>query len=310
MAIIAIISIGVYNAYLLIIRQTKDGEVRQTAALEGKKIIEEIDPNIANNNFSVINNTLKIGDMSFIKSNDGYNRYLDESYNDVDKSLSKYTETITLNKTEAEINGNTVYVNSVGGEGDIGSPNNIGTFDYKIFIKKERDNIVIYSGGENEDNSNIEDIGLGTAQIEFNEDIKFSVNASWDSSTKEKKIIIEDGSGTELLGRIFKNIDDQDGKKQMKLIINFNMEDSSKAQLKNIQINLYNDDSEYLNIGLERSDNMNIDVETRKGRINFYKDKSENEIKIGDLHDIKVEIGYTDGENIFTGYYNENINID
>lgn len=42
MAIIAIISLGIYNAYLLLIRQTKDGQVKQTATLVGKQISEEI----------------------------------------------------------------------------------------------------------------------------------------------------------------------------------------------------------------------------------------------------------------------------
>lgn len=42
MALIAIISVGVYNAYLLLIKQTKDAQVKQTAALKGKNVIEEI----------------------------------------------------------------------------------------------------------------------------------------------------------------------------------------------------------------------------------------------------------------------------
>lgn len=61
MAIIAIISIGVYNAYLLLIRQTKAGQVKQTATLIGKQISEEIksasenkDMKTSNQNNSVI----------------------------------------------------------------------------------------------------------------------------------------------------------------------------------------------------------------------------------------------------------------
>lgn len=42
MALIAILSIGVYNVYLILIRQTKDGQVKQGAALAGKKIVEEV----------------------------------------------------------------------------------------------------------------------------------------------------------------------------------------------------------------------------------------------------------------------------
>lgn len=295
---------------MLIISETRNGQSVQRAALEGKKVIEGIKSNIDDDNFHIIDNMLEIGYMNFTKSNGVYKRYLDESYNDTNESSSKYTETITLNKTEAKIGDRNIDVNSAGGEGDIGSDANVETLDYKIFVKEEGDNIVIYSKEENEDNPNIEDIGIGSAQIKFSDDIKFSVYTYWDKSNMEKKVIIENSSGTELLGRIFKNIVDKEEKKQMKLIVNFDVEDTPKAGLKNIKINVYNKDSEYLNIGLEKSDDLNIDIETCKGKVNVYKDKSENEVKIGDLHDIKVEIGYTGGKNIFTDYYNENIDVD
>ncbi|ETI88424.1 MAG: Prokaryotic N-methylation motif protein [Clostridium butyricum DORA_1] len=42
MMLITILSVGVYNAYIMIIRNTKDGEVKQEATLVGKKVIEEI----------------------------------------------------------------------------------------------------------------------------------------------------------------------------------------------------------------------------------------------------------------------------
>ena len=42
MALIGILSIGVYNAYLMLIRHTKDGEIKQETALIGKKIVEEV----------------------------------------------------------------------------------------------------------------------------------------------------------------------------------------------------------------------------------------------------------------------------
>ena len=40
MAILSIISIGIYDGLMIIIKQTKSGQVKQAAALEGKKIIE------------------------------------------------------------------------------------------------------------------------------------------------------------------------------------------------------------------------------------------------------------------------------
>lgn len=50
MTVTMILIVGVFNAYIMLIRNTKDGEVKQKAALVGKKVIEEIrngqiDPN-------------------------------------------------------------------------------------------------------------------------------------------------------------------------------------------------------------------------------------------------------------------------
>lgn len=42
MMIIGILSVGVYGSYLMLIRQTKDGEIKQESMLIGKKISEEI----------------------------------------------------------------------------------------------------------------------------------------------------------------------------------------------------------------------------------------------------------------------------
>lgn len=42
MMIIAILSVAVYNGFMLLVRNTKDGEVKQNAALIGKQVIEQI----------------------------------------------------------------------------------------------------------------------------------------------------------------------------------------------------------------------------------------------------------------------------
>ncbi|MDU1003493.1 MAG: prepilin-type N-terminal cleavage/methylation domain-containing protein [Clostridium butyricum] len=60
-AIIGIISAGIYGSYSVLIRHTKDGEVRQKASLAGKKISEEIKAsgdNIKKN----VDNTIKLTD--------------------------------------------------------------------------------------------------------------------------------------------------------------------------------------------------------------------------------------------------------
>lgn len=118
MALIAIISVGVYNAYLLLIKQTKDAQVKQTAALKGKNVIEEIKVATKNGEFHISEGALNVGSINFEQSAGGsvavYKRYLDENYNECSESLSKYVETITLNKTQASIDGKSIEVNSAG----------------------------------------------------------------------------------------------------------------------------------------------------------------------------------------------------
>lgn len=73
MAIIAIISVGVYNAYVMIIKQTKAGEVKQTAALEGKKVIEGIKSSkFSNSILSLDDKTINLNQDNTIRLDKDY----------------------------------------------------------------------------------------------------------------------------------------------------------------------------------------------------------------------------------------------
>lgn len=52
MAIFGVISIGVYNGYMIMIKQTKDGQVKQTSTLIGKEIVEGI-KSVSGDNFKI-----------------------------------------------------------------------------------------------------------------------------------------------------------------------------------------------------------------------------------------------------------------
>ncbi|WP_173712424.1 prepilin-type N-terminal cleavage/methylation domain-containing protein [Clostridium beijerinckii] len=309
MALISIISVGVYNAYLLLIKQTKDAQVKQTAALKGKNVIEEIKVATKNGEFHILEDKLNVGSINFEQSAGGsvavYKRYLDENYNECSESLSKYVETITLNKTQASIGGKSIEVKSAGGIGNAGSSgDNVETFDYSVFVKNNNGSIEI---GRVDDESG--DLGTSPAEIKSDKDIKLFVYTSWDSSKKQKKIIIKDEDGKQLIGRVFSNIDGIEGaKKQIKFTVNF--KDYVLDKSKNIQINLYNKDDEPINICLEKSSDLNVDIETRQGEVNVYNNRSEEETQIGDLHDIKVQVAYTNGGDLFTGYFNENLDVE
>lgn len=138
-AIISVISLGLYNAYLLLIKQTKDGQVRQTASLEGKRVIEEIKSTIENDGFQIVGSTLSFGEMNFKDIGGTYTRYLDENYNDIDRELYKYTETITIEKTKTEQDGSVVLEEDLATD-ETTNPLNI---NYKVYIGEEKNNNTI-----------------------------------------------------------------------------------------------------------------------------------------------------------------------
>lgn len=312
-ALIAIISVGVYHGYLLLIRQTKEGQVKQIAALEGKQVIEEIKATIDSNDFTVGQNNLKVGNINFMNSNGSFIRYLDENYKDVDASAYKYIEKITLYKTKVRIgNTNNIDFKPAGGLGVGELVSNAGTLDYKISIKKNDSGIEIERN--HNDDSDINDVGTNpvTISLDAEENLSLFVLASFDSSKNQKEIDIKDINGNIILKRIFQHIQNIDVKKQMKFTVNLEddtLQNNSNGNLSNIQIDVYNKDSESLNVFLEKSSDLDVEVENHQGQVNIYDNGSEEKTKIGDLYDIRVEVDDRDGNNLFTGYSNENIDV-
>lgn len=112
-AVISIISAAIYNGYILIIRQTEAGKVKQTAALIGRQISEEIKSTSENGvieEIEVIGTsdsqvTLKLTDqIQVVKEGENYNNsslYFDEDGNCV-KDKARYTAEVNLvpKKTE------------------------------------------------------------------------------------------------------------------------------------------------------------------------------------------------------------------
>lgn len=104
MAIIGIISVGIYTGYMIMIRQTKDGQAKQEAALEGKKAAESLQ----STNFTVPGSSLTVGNMTLEKDVTDYKRYLNNKYSDtedngdrVTKDTAKYIESVTFTPATA-----------------------------------------------------------------------------------------------------------------------------------------------------------------------------------------------------------------
>ena len=165
MMLITILSVGVYNAYIMIIRNTKDGEVKQEAALVGKRIVEEIKAQDGNISTDKDNMTLNIAgqNISLVKNGEDYQMRSDITIDRYDYAINiqpkKTEKTEGSNSTEIFINDKdytgdvlTVGENSVGGSSNIDSE----ITGYKVVlltIKNEnRAKITVGNGSEEEIN--------------------------------------------------------------------------------------------------------------------------------------------------------------
>lgn len=136
MMLITTLSVGVYNAYIMIIRNTKDGEVKQEAALVGKRIVEEIKAQAGN-----------------IKKNEDDNLELTINNRTIilDKNEEKYSTIIDLDGYECEIsldskktegsNSAEIFINNKDYTGDVltlgeNSVSDISNIDSEITVDK------------------------------------------------------------------------------------------------------------------------------------------------------------------------------
>lgn len=163
MMLITILSVGVYNAYIMIIRNTKDGEVKQEAALVGKRIVEEIKAQDGNISTDKDNMTLNIAgqNISLVKNGEDYQMRSDITIDRYDYAINiqpkKTEKTEGSNSTEIFINDKdytgdvlTVGENSVGGSSNIDSEI---TEDKAVLLTIENENsakITVGDGSEEE----------------------------------------------------------------------------------------------------------------------------------------------------------------
>lgn len=165
MMLITILSVGVYGGYLMIIRNTKDGEVKQEAALVGKRIVEEIKAQDGNISTDKDNMTLNIAgqNISLVKNGEDYQMRSDITIDRYDYAINiqpkKTEKTEGSNSTEIFINdkdytGDVLTV----GENSVSDSSNIDSeiTGYKVVlltIKNEnRAKITVGNGSEEEIN--------------------------------------------------------------------------------------------------------------------------------------------------------------
>lgn len=314
MALITIISVGMYNGYMIIIKQTKAGQEKQSAALEGKKIIEEMQVAINDNSFNVNNDgtELEIGNNTRFEKqptdSDGvYTRFLDKDFTSAtDETSAKYTEKIAITNVNA---GNVKF--------DYNEDANAGGVNCKFDISKEQliDKSIKNYIYDDTNKSN-------KTELEDQDKIMLSIYLKNGEDNNSRVIEINNSKGVPILSKTLPLTG------RIDIIVNFNnYKQINSSVTKPVDVNVYNKIADVPNIYVEKSSSIDVDVKAIKGKMNLYDNRAENpqQASIDALKSIKVEIRdyiknknyetsqdankkqWEDNDNLFTGYSKKNI---
>lgn len=305
--IISIMLSSAYSGYLLLIRQTKEGQVNQTVALAGKKTLEII------KNINIINEedgkiTFKQDDKDIVLNdkNGSYEDILhldndfnicdDQSSNDYSylqkiliKSIKSNNEEISIDKNNKSNNVN----------------NNNVLEDYFNLGKDERG---VYINRENSINKYIE-----------SQDGKVRIYIYLKTDNQTKILNVEDSNENDLLNEeeLGTVLDKSSNKKnEVDLYINFEKLGNDLNSVELYVSNKNEEENSETNIYLQKSSDVDAKVTFNEGQGYVYNNRAEEDdyesYKIGSLYDIEVRIwkkGEENEEPLFTGYSTQNINI-
>lgn len=271
------------------IKQTKSGQVKQEAALEGKRVIEALQAN----SFRIPSTTLTIDTMVFNKEGVNFVRYLNDKYQDKEENgepvtqyTAKYIEKITLTTTKVQ-NSNGTIDNLKLGNSNTNLENN------RIYIRRETPKDYIEYGEIDEE------IPIYSDNVKNK--MELSIYLTPKNSTTED-VGVFDYKGKRLFG-FTKGINEN-------LIINFDNYKETNGTLPSdteIELYMYNKTTTSASVYVEKQHALNVGLELCKGEIKIYNNRlSDTNADFGTLYDIIVQISIKNGEteeNLFTGYY-------
>lgn len=288
MAIISIISASVYTGYIIMVKQTKSGQVKQEAALEGKKVIEALQ----GSNFRVPTSaTLTIDNMEF--KQEGVNlvfvRYLNDKYQNVTPDTAKYIEKIILTPTKVQNSNDGI---RLGNNTNLqGSQIDISREDSKDYIEySDKDNLIDIH----------EEIHLYSDNAKNK--MELSIYLTPKNSTTDD-VGVFDYKG--------KSLFDFEKGVNNNLIINFDNYKETDGTLPidtEIEIYIYNKTTTSASVYVEKQDALAVGLELCKGEIKIYNNRlSDANADFGTLYDITVQINDKNEGTLFTGYYKKNL---
>jgi prepilin-type N-terminal cleavage/methylation domain-containing protein len=303
-AIIGILSVSIYNGYMIIIKQTKAGQVKQSAALEGKKMMEEM--KATSFLTTITDGKLNIGDIELEQDDDDesvFIRYLDKDFSMCAEEVSKYIEKLTLTSTNVTLNDEQI-------TDELKNSNNI---NYKVYIGRQLNNTTIedYIKHQTTDSP----INLSSDSNKISMYVYFETPSD---STNDRTITIKDSKGITLVETTETLTDTTSSK--VNLCVNFdNYKKVDSSNLNDIELFIYNRTGSAANIYLQKDTTVSANVTVCKGEINVYDNRAEDldEGSMGELYNIKLEISdylkykndeiNEDKDNLFTGYAKKNL---
>ena len=305
-----------YNGYLFIIRQTKDGQVKQMSAVTGKKTIEEI------KNIKVFNGTLslenrnielnKFEDIYTTKTSINLGHELSEDdFIHLDKDFKicgnqnssdyMYLQEVTLTPIK-DSNNKEINIDKNINSNNLSDKN---ILKENLYLSKEGSTLYI----KDNDSTNTE-ITSQTSEIGIYVYLKTNDN--------KKFISVKDYKGNTILEEKCLDgvLDKSPSKKNdVNVYFDFSHYTNTNPSLKNIKIYVSNKDEEEnteTNIYLQKSGDLIINVNFNEGQGYVYNNQSDDSNKIGTMYDVEVRIwkkGDEDKKPLFTGYSNQNLII-
>lgn len=266
MALIAIISIGVYNGYILIINQIKNGELKQQSALIGRKIAEDIKSIYKDTDIEKKDGKLKLGTI-YLTNNEGNSMMysgifnVDKNGQFIDNDEGNNSNESVKAKYEAEVTmkpKNTITrIDEKNQEEKVEIPNfsdSIG--GYKAYI--------IRSDSETEISDN------DVKGNNITKDVELFID-----TTEENRLLLNIGQ-SEVYYDVF---DKENNKVSLDL----------KYCKKQVKIEVNNKTKTPLNLYILNSDSASVDVVNQNGVLNEYY-RSENDNIVGVLYEIRIKV--------------------
>lgn len=280
-ALFAILMTPIYSMIISTMNHNKNGEIKQTASLQGQEIFEEIKNEdivpVEDNSGNITG--IKIGDTVISTSSNEVTQDFENGYKA--KVKIQKNNSITLDKIVTSI----------------------ATNNFNVALDGASSPVSIKSNNNSEELSydNSDDV------------LKFVIIAKTEANSK--LIEIRDEDNNPILQDGLYNLSDDKKGNQIKLILNFDkykvLSKTDPTKLRSIKVNVYNQEDLPLNICLQKSIDLDVNIDTILGNVRVYDNRSNNSFKLGELYDIDVEVTQTiNGETktVFTGKTSQNIN--